>query len=644
MVVASDAGNGIGYTGIRIRGTDATRINVTVNGIPFNDPESSGAFFVDMPDILSSAGSIQIQRGVGTSSNGAGAFGGTINLSTNEVNRQAYVESNNSYGSFNSLKNTIKTGSGLLGHHFVTDLRLSQITSDGYIERAKTRLQSYYFSTAYLNDKTQLRFTTFSGNEKTYQAWNGVSEADLKTARRHNSAGTEKPGTPYDNETDNYKQTHYQLFFTQQLANNLHFNTGLFYIKGKGFYEQYNADSKYSDYGLANPVYGNTEIKRSDIVRQLWLDNDFYGDVFSLLYSKQQTQLTLGGAVSDYSGAHFGKIIWAQNGLPEVNWLWYNNDATKKDANVYAKWQQQLNEHLQAFTDLQVRTVRYAINGFRYNPGIKVKNQYSFFNPKFGLTYIAKKWTAFASYSVGNKEPDRDDFEASPTEQPKPERLHDVEAGIEVKGKTFNAGATLYYMQYKNQLVLTGKINDVGAYTRTNIDDSYRLGLELQAAIALTHWMKAAANVTLSKNRLKNFSEFLDDYDNGGQKTNNYAETDISFSPSVTGAATLTFMPLQKLSIDLVSKYVSRQYLDNTSNKGRKLNAFYTQDARADYSFNKGLFKNIALLLGVNNLFNKKYEPNGYTFSYYYNNARTTENYYFPMAGTNWVVGLLIKL
>lgn len=644
VVVNSDAGNGIGYTGLRIRGSDATRINVTINGIPFNDPESNGSFFVDLPDLLSSVNSIQIQRGVGTSSNGAGAFGGSINVSTNEINRQAYFESNNSYGSFNSLKNTIKAGSGLLGNHFTTDFRLSQIKSDGYIERAKSRLQSYYFSTAYVADKTTLRFTTFSGREKTYQAWDGVPEADLKMHRRANYTGTEKPGEPYDNETDNYTQDHYQVFLTQRLAKNLTFNTGLFYIKGSGYYEQYKAAQKYSSYGLTPPAYGTTVISKTDLVRQLWLANDFYGDVFSLQYAKAGTELTLGGAATNYLGDHFGKVIWAQNGLPEPNKIWYRNDAIKNDWNLYAKWQQAFTQKLQAFLDLQTRQVAYDINGFRKTPTLNIRQRYRFFNPKAGFTYHDKSWTAFASYSIGNKEPNRDDFEASPTDQPKPEHLQDLELGVERKGNTFNVGTTVYYMKYKDQLVLTGKINDVGAYTRTNIDDSYRLGIELQGGAVINAWCKASANLALSRNKVKNFIEYIDDYDNGGQKVNRYKQTDISLSPSAVGAATITLTPLQTLNVDLVSKYVSKQYLDNTSNEVRKLNGFYTQDVRVVYSFSKRGLKGIELIAQANNVFNKLYEPNGYTFSYYSNNKLATENYYFPMAGRNWMVGLDVRL
>ncbi len=380
------------------------------------------------------------------------------------------------------------------------------------------------------------------------------------------------------------------------------------------------------------------------MIRQLWLDNDFYGDVFSALYSSGRTQLTFGGAVTRYTGAHFGDVIWAKNGLPTPKVRWYDNDAWKGDANVYTKWQQDLSPTFQSFIDLQYRRVDYNINGFRNNPSLTVKNTYNFFNPKAGISYHQNNWLVYASYSLANKEPNRDDFEASPEQQPKPERLHDIELGIERKYSRANWAANVYYMKYKNQLVLTGQINDVGAYTRTNSDNSYRFGIELQGATVITDWLKAAAHFSLSRNRILNFAEYIDDYDNGGQKRNTYSETDISFSPNVIGGATITVIPVKQLSIDLLSKYVGKQYLDNTSNEQRRLNPFYTQDVRAVYSVRSGWLKGTNLIVQVNNIFNKKYEPNGYTFSYYTNNQLVTENYYFPMAGTNWIVGLNVRL
>ena len=642
VIINSDAGNGVGYTGIRIRGSDATRVNVTLNGMPFNDGESGGTFFVDLPDFVSSVNSIQVQRGVGSSSNGSGAFGASIHLSTNDVIKIPYLELANNIGSFQTYRNTLKMGSGLLGQHFTVDARLSNIRSNGYIERAKSHLQSYYFSTAYIADKTTLRLNAFTGKEKTYQAWNGVSESDLKGNRRINYAGTERKGEPYDDETDNYTQNNYQAFFTQKLSPKLVFNTGLFYVKGKGYYNQYKATARYAAYSWVKPVKGSDTIFTSDLVRQLWLNNDFYGDVFSLQYSSNGTQLIGGGSLSKYKGQHFGEVVWAQNGLSGPT-RYYDVTAHKHDFNVYTKWTQDLSNSLQSYVDIQYRGVRYKINGFKQNPTLQIEQQYNFFNPKAGLIYHQDMWFAFASFSVANKEPNRDDFEASSHEIPKREKLNDLEIGLENKSKNANGGLNFYYMKYNNQLVLTGKINDVGAYTRTNVKDSYRAGLELQASAIILPWLTASGNVAFSQNRIKNFSEFIDDYDAGNQKMKTYNSGNLAFSPSVVSGATVTFIPIKKLDLSLISKYVSSQYLDNTSNKDRMLNAYFTEDVRASYSFNIKSVKNITITAQVNNLFNALYEPNGYTFSYYSNNRLNTENYYFPMAGINWNFGLQMR-
>jgi iron complex outermembrane receptor protein len=642
VVVNSDAGNGVGYTGIRIRGSDASRINVTLNGVPFNDAESQGTFFVDLPDFTSSVGSIQVQRGVGTSSNGAGAFGASVNISTNEVNLKPYAEFNNSYGSFNTWKNTIKVGSGLVSDHFTTDFRLSRINSDGYIDRASSDLTSHYFSTAYLGKKNSLRFNMFSGKEKTYQAWYGVSEADLVTNRTINYAGMERPGEPYDNETDNYKQDHYQLFYNQDLTSRLKFNLGLFYIKGKGYYEQYKADQAYADYGLPEPTYGADTITNSDLVRQLWLDNDFYGNIFSLQYKGNTSQFTLGGGWNRYEGNHYGDVTWAEEGLT-LPGRWYDLDANKNDLTFYFKQQTRISSLVSFFYDLQYRKVKYDLYGFRNNPDLIIKNNYSFFNPKAGLSFQKNEWWGYLSYSRGQKEPNREDFEAGIDQQPKPEKLNDLEAGIEKRNDKYNVGLTGYYMHYEDQLVLTGKINDVGAYTRTNIPKSYRAGLELVASAKFTSWLNAAGNFSVSKNKVKDFTEYIDDYDNGGQQTNQYSSTDIAFSPNMVGGATINLIPLKNAELSLICKYVGKQYLDNTQNESRKLNAYSTQDARFIYTISKGWLKELNIILQANNIFDKLYEPNGYTFSYYYGGSLTTENYYFPMAGRNFMVGVNVK-
>jgi iron complex outermembrane receptor protein len=647
VVINSDAGNGVGYTGIRIRGTDPTRINVTLNGIPYNDAESQITYFVDLPDFSSSVGSIQIQRGVGTSSNGAGAFGASINFSTNEVNKEGYGEFNNSFGSFNTWKNTVKVGSGLIADHFLIDARLSRISSDGYIDRAKTDLKSFYFSTAYLANKSSVRVNIFSGKEKTYQAWNGVSETDLKNGNRTaNSAGTEKTGDPYNNETDNFQQDHFQLFFDHRFKDNLVFNTAFFLTKGKGYYEQYKAGEDYADYGLNDPSPG---VSSTDLVRQLWLENNFYGNIFSLQLKHKLSQFTLGGGWTRFDNNHYGDIIWAQNGLPAPTVRWYDFDAKKTDLNVYFKQQTQFVPNWFLFYDLQYRHISYDIGGFRDHPSVTINSDFDFFNPKAGISYAKNGWKGYLSYSIAGKEPNRDDFEAGIERQPKREKLGDIEMGIERNLKQSSWSATLYYMHYKDQLVLTGEINDVGAYTRTNIPKSYRMGVELQGAAKLSSWMSVSANLALSKNKVQDFTEFIDDYDMGGQKTNQYEEADIAFSPNIVGGATISFLPVNNFELALLSKYVGKQFLDNTQNESRKLNAFYTQDARLIYTLKNiplgiGKLKEVNIIGQVNNIFNKKYEPNGYTFSYIAGGETITENFYFPMAGTNFMIGVNVRL
>lgn len=665
VVVFSDAGNGVGYAGLRIRGTDASRINVTLNGVPFNDAESGGTFFVDLPDFISSVNSLQVQRGVGTSSNGAGAFGASINLSTGESFSKPYVELNTGFGSFNTLKNTIRAGTGLLAKHFTTDLRLSGIRSDGFIDRASSKLKSVYFSTAYTSEKTSLRLNIFSGGENTYQAWNGVPQYKLfyNNARLlnhyYNNLGTayftpsdsanlfsSGPRTYnqflYKNQTDNYTQTHYQLFYNRKLFQNLILNTGVFLVRGKGYYEEYKPAQDYAGYGVSYPVQNGDTTFETDLVRQLWLDNYFYGMLFSAQHKKGKTELTTGGALTNYDGHHYGKVIWAEQSF-DLNSHYYDLNAAKKDANVYVKWQQNLSAALQLFTDVQWRYVQHRIAGFKDNPNLFLNQTYNFFNPKLGLSYTKKQWFLYSSYSIAHKEPNRDDFEAGKTERPKPEMLRDLEIGVQRKNAKSSISATFYYMNYKDQLVLTGKLNDVGAYTRTNIARSYRAGVELEGAAVLKCWLRVSGNVALSRNRINDFNEYIDDYDNGNQKINRYNETAISFSPAVVSSAVVSFLPVKNVELNFITKQVSKQYLDNTENEARRLNAYATQDVKAVYSFTGKHFKNLMLLAQASNVFNKHYEPNGYTFSYFSDSNLITENYYYPATGTNYMIGVNVR-
>lgn len=645
VTVSSDAGNGIGYTYLRIRGSDASRVNITLNGIPFNDAESQGSFFVDMPDIASSSSQIQIQRGVGSSTNGTGAFGGSININTNEpVLKQAW-EFNNAAGSYNSFKNTLVFHSGLFKKHFTADARLSHIRSDGYIERASSRLQSGMVSLAYLTQKNNIRFNFIHGKESTYQAWNGIDEEMLKINRRYNSSGTEKEPEPYPNETDNYSQQHYQLFFNHHFSTYWKTNISSFLTHGKGYYEQYKAGKKLSAYDLPNYINGADTIYTSDLVRQLWLNNYFFGNIISAQYQKKERLIIIGAGWNRYNGKHYGIVSWTKVPVQiPANHKWYDLNANKTEISSFVKWTENLSNDWILFTDLQVRKVAYQINGFRDNPNLQLHHSYFFINPKAGITYSKEKSKFYFSYALGSKEPNRDDFEAGINETPKPEYLHDFELGTEFKKQNISLGINTYLMWYKNQLVLTGKINDVGAYTRTNINHSYRAGLEITAGATISKWLQANANITFSRNKIKNFTEFIDDYDNNNQAINFYRQTDISFSPNIISNFEINIKPVKNLQIGLSGKFVGRQYLDNTSNKNRSLHPYFIQDLNLSFDIPKTALKEIKLFVQIYNLFSTLYEANGYTYSYIYNQELSTSNYYFPMAPIHFMAGVNIKL
>jgi iron complex outermembrane receptor protein len=641
VVVNADAGNGVGYTGIRIRGTDATRINFTLNGIPYNDPESMGTFFVNIPDFASSANSIQIQRGVGTSTNGAGAFGASVNLMTNDYRPSAYLSSQNSIGSFNTFKNNLTFGSGLLHNQFTVDGRISQIKSDGYIDRASSNLKSFYVSTTYWGEKSSLRLNVFSGKEKTYQAWYGVPEELLSTNRTFNPAGTEKADAPYENQTDNYYQNHYQLFYNKQINQQWKWNTAFFYTKGRGYYEEYKAGVDFIDYNI--DINNKTNVP-SDLVRRRWLDNNFYGQIAAITYQDNLNELTLGGGWSKYDGLHFGTLPYLSTSLAPKDYKYYNNDANKFENNLYAKWDRKLNATTKSFIDLQVRNVQHTMNGFTKNTDLNIERKFTFFNPKAGITHQHKNIFYFTSIAVANKEPNRDDFEASQTEQPKREQLIDWESGIEIKKNNFSFNANFYYMHYRDQLVLTGKINDVGAYTRTNVPNSYRAGLELQLKYALNKKFNTSYSVTFSRNKIKEFTEYIDDYDQYNQVAIEHYNTDIALSPSIITNRTLQWKAMKNLDIYWTTKYTSEQFLDNTQNNARKLNGFFVNDINAHWKIMDKKKYSILLQAYINNILDVKYEPNGYTYSYIYNQQTITSNNYYPMAGRNYWLSVKIDL
>lgn len=643
VVAHSDAGNGIGYTGLRIRGTDATRINVTLNGIPYNDAESQGTFLVNIPDILSSTNSIQIQRGVGTSTNGAGAFGASLNVSTHEIADKPYAEFNNSFGSFNSWKNTVKLGSGLIDGKFSVDARLSRITSDGFMERATSNLQAFYLSAAYYAKKTTFRYTTFSGRNRTYQAWSGVPEAMLATNRRFNGLGLQSNGEFYPNQTDNYQQHHHQFFITHNFNQKWSINLANYLTLGKGYYEEFRINNRYSSYNLPNP---SATVTRTDLTRQLWLDNQFFGQNITVQYKHKATELTFGGGWNQYNGLHYGYVLWAANGGVPINHRWYNLDAFKADRNLYAKWLYSLKPNLQLFVDLQVRNVQYEMNGFRNNPSLFINRNFTFFNPKAGVSYQKNGVNYYASVAVANKEPNRDDFEVSSTEQPQHENLLNVELGAEKKTKKYSYAATIYGMWYRNQLILTGRVNDVGAYTRVNVPRSYRIGIELQGSYVFTKWLQAQGNIALSDNRINAFTEFLDNFDTPvfTQEKVAHRNTAIALSPSCVANANLQFTVLPQFTVSTNAQYVSRQFLDNTSNKARSLQAYWVQDIRLAYTVPQKFCKKLQLLGSIQNIWNRRFEPNGYTFSYVAGGSVVTENFFFPMAGTNAMLAVNISL
>lgn len=642
VVVHSDAGTGVGYTGIRIRGTDGTRINVTLNGIPYNDAESSMTYFVDLPDFSSSVNSIQIQRGVGTSTNGAGAFGATMNLSTNSYNPSPYLSLNNSVGSFNSLKNNLVVGSGLLKNHFTIDGRVSRISSDGYMDRASSNLNSFHISGAYWGDNSSLRLNIFSGKEKTYQSWNGVPEEVLITNRTYNAAGMEKADAAYPDQTDNYTQTHYQLFYNKQINNYLKWSTALFLTKGNGYYEEYKASVDIKEYLLpANPLYNSIN---PDIIRRRSLGNYFYGQIASMMYEKGKNELTIGGGWNQYDGEHFGILPYPNVIAIKSPIEYYRNNASKKDYTFYTKWQYKLTTQLKSFLDLQYRKVKHQMNGFDKSPNLITKGDFDFFNPKAGLNYTLNNTSFYTSIAIAHKEPNRDDFETGALQKPTQEILYDWETGIQQKNSQFSWGMNFYHMNYKDQLVLTGKINDVGAYTRTNVPKSYRAGIELEGTWKLNSQINTSGNITFSKNKIAHFTEYFDNYDTYEQKAIEHHNTDIALSPNTTASHSINFSPNSNWQFIFTSKYVSKQYLDNTQNESRILKPYFINDLNLIWKFASKKRWDANLQLYLINLFDKLYEPNGYTYSYIYGGVTTTSNNYYPMAGRNFWLSLKIDI
>lgn len=653
VVVTSDAGNGIGYTGIRVRGTDPTRVNVTINGVPLNDAESQGVFWVNMPDFASSTESMQLQRGVGTSTNGAGAFGASLNLLTNRLNKDFYAELNNTVGSFNTLKNTVKIGTGLLNNKFSIDGRFSNITSDGYIDRASSDLSSFYISGAYYSTNQSLRLNVFRGHEVTYQAWYGIDAETLVTDRTFNPAGTEKPDSPYENQVDDYTQTHYQLVYNNQLNDNLTLNATGHYTKGFGFYEEYKGQQLVSSYSGLD----TSSTLTSDLVRRRWLDNDYYGVVYSLNYTKNNIDAVIGGGISQYKGDHFGRVIAIDSAVSSsIPHEYYFNDATKNDFNIYGRINYGFSEKLNGYVDLQYRRVGYTFLGLDDNgASLEQTAILNFFNPKVGLTYTFDQTAdAYAFFGIGNKEPNRNDYtENRLSAQPVHETLYDTEIGYRKGFRNGGVEANFYYMYYQNQLALTGELNIDGAYIRANIDQSYRVGLELSAYAKIANWLTWSGNATFSQSKVVEFVEFLDDWDSwGAQIPVMHTNTDLAFSPNVVVGSEFTFDLLtseadlsknNRFNISLLSKYIGRQYIDNTSTES--LDGYFNNDVRLRYGLKLGskIFKEIDINVMVRNITNNLYVANAWSYRYSIGGVPTTLAGFYPQAGRNFLVGLNLR-
>ncbi len=659
MVTSSDAGHSVGYTSFRIRGTDANRINITVDGVPLNDAESHGVWWVNMPDFASSVENVQIQRGVGTSTNGSAAFGASLNFRTNELRNEAYADANSAYGSFNTRKNSLNVGSGMINDKLSFDLRLSEMHSDGYIERAEADLQSMFLSAGHYSEKTILKFNMMMGNEKTYQAWDGVPGYMLEENRRYNGIGmyTDEDGEVhyYDNETDNYRQDHYHLHFSQELSPVLWFNSTVHYTKGRGYYEQYKEEESLKDYLLPEIVIGDSIITSTDLIRQKWLDNDYYGAVMSLNLKEENFDLNVGGGINHYIGDHFGEVIWSRYaGVSEIRHRWYENTGYKKDYNIYTKINYRLRNNIHLFTDLQLRGINYNIEGVDDDlRDIGQEHDFFFFNPKFGLNYRPdNKQRMYFSFAVANREPNRTNFVDADPNQPLPvhETLFDYELGYEISERNFRSNVNFYYMDYRDQLVLTGEINDVGSAIMTNVDNSYRLGIEIAAGIRLNNSIRWEGNLTLSKNRIRNMVSFLDNWDYWSDTTGTqniqireeHGDTDIAFSPEIVASSIFRYSLLEGMEISLQTKYVGKQYIDNTESEDRKLDPWLINDLLIDYRIPVRFAREFSINMLIANITDHKYESNAWVYRYYYQGNEQAINGFYPQAGIHFMAGIKI--
>ena len=662
LVVTSDDGLGVGYTYFRVRGTDQNRINMTVNGVPLNDAESQTVFWVNMTDLASSMNSIEVQRGVGTSTNGPAAFGASVNMQTEKTTLEPFTTLTFNGGMYNTFGESAKMSTGLLKNGFAFDARFSKVNSDGYLQRATSNLYSYYASGAWYGDNTLIKLMAFGGAEKTYMAWDGISAEQLATDRRYNPAGhyTDDNGNDafYDNQTDNYAQHHVQIHASHIFNARWNMNGALHYTHGNGYYEQYKEAAKFKSYGIDTftDSLGNT-IKKSDLVRQKHLQNDFYGGVVALNYTNKRINASFGGALNNYQGDHFGQVIWLRTydqAIPK-DYEYYRNYGNKLDANTYLKADWNIISGLTAYGDLQYRYVNYQIDGINDEDldSIPVNKTFHFLNPKAGISYIKGGHKAYFNFAIANREPNRKNYtEAGPNDVPQAERLFDYELGYNFSHQKFSIGANLYFMDYNNQLVLTGKYSDTGAYLTKNVKDSYRAGVEVVAGVQIANWLRWDGNITLSQNKILNYSDWVDDWnadwndplvnENGGQVQVNYGTTNISFSPNITAGSSFQF-DIKGFNAILQTNYVGEQFLDNTSNAAAKLDDYCVSNLRIAYALPaKNSLKNITFSVQMNNLFNSMYVSNGGSYSYFDGTtadfSTTNQKYipwYYAQAGFN---------
>ena len=668
VVTTSDAGAGVGYTNFRIRGTDLNRINITVNDIPLNDAESHGVWFVNMPDFVESTNSIQVQRGVGTSTNGAAAFGASINLQTNDIKLNPYAEVNNAAGSFNTIKNTVKAGTGIIDGMYSFDARLSRIKSDGFIDRATSDLKSFFVSGTYRSEKDVVKVNIFSGKEKTYQAWEGIPKAKLEQdsaammdfALNMGYANEEienlfksDPRTynryMYENQTDNYQQDHYQVFYTRNFSEKLTANIAYHQTNGFGYYESYRYNEDITDY-LADPIIsGNDTITQTDLIDRKFLDNIFYGGIGSIKLNLPTVKAVLGGGWNRYDGDHYGEVMWAQSTLNtfEPRHRFYDNNGVKDDANLYARGNFKLSDKFYTYLDLQYRHIDYEIDGMDDGQrNITQSHTYDFFNPKAGiLLEPSKNLSAYLNLAIANREPNRTTLvDADPNkEEPTSERLYNAELGADMKRKTWRLKTNAYLMYYKDQLVLTGNINDVGSAIMENVDDSYRAGIEVIWTIKPIDWFQWQANLTYSQNKIIDFVSYTDNWDTWGQEIEELGTTDISFSPEIVANSQLSFTPVKNLGVNLITQYVGEQYIDNTSSEDRKLDDYLVNNLRINYAIETSWMKKASVYLQVNNILDEKYITNAWIYPFYSGGEINYLDGYYPQAGINFMAGLNLK-